>query len=134
MAIHPRPPVARPTEDEPGDRSRAAIDLLARMRHVLEDVPPDATLSVRYVAEALGMSRATLYRRMQDHALDTPMDVIWRLRLEQAAFWLRETEAAVADIAHRAGFRTAAHFSSRFRACYGTTPSGFRQHSAARRR
>ena len=54
------------------------------------------------------------------------MDLIWRLRLEQAALWLEKTEATVAEIAYGVGFKSVPHFCKRFRSRFGVTPSEHR--------
>jgi AraC-like DNA-binding protein len=123
----------RGNPDLPADSSwpaERAEGLLARIRRAVESRSPDSRLSVAALAGELGMSRATLYRRLQGLVDVPPMELIWRYRLEQAAFWLRETDGAIADIARSAGFRSVAHFSSRFRTRYGNTPSQYRRDRA----
>jgi signal transduction histidine kinase/ligand-binding sensor domain-containing protein/CheY-like chemotaxis protein/methylphosphotriester-DNA--protein-cysteine methyltransferase len=86
----------------------------------------DEDFGVDELARACAMSRATLYRHLKAVAPGSPMEFIWAFRLDQAAAWLRETDATVAEIAYAVGFRSVPHFSQRFRARFGDSPSAFR--------
>ena len=62
--------------------------------------------------------RATLGR--------TPTDIVNAARLERAAARLRESDAAIADIARGAGFGHMGTFHKAFKARFGHTPCAFR--------
>jgi Helix-turn-helix domain len=57
----------------------------------------------------------------------SPMDVIWEFRLQQAATWLRDTDATVAEVAYGVGFKRVPHFTRRFRDRFGATPAAYRR-------
>ena len=53
------------------------------------------------------------------------------LRIERASRLLRETDAAVMDIALSVGFEHISYFIKRFRECYGCTPTAYRKATQA---
>ncbi len=123
------PPVRPPWEGRPvDDPGRAFLDHLYRR---LAEHLSDEDLTIELLAEAMGMSRSTLYRRIDELLDEPPMEVIWAFRLEQAASWLRDTDVDVAEVAFGVGFKTVSHFSRRFRDRFGAPPSAWR---AAQRR
>lgn len=87
-------------------------------------------LSLRHLAKQAGVSPNHLIRLFREQLSETPMDYLWRIRVEQGASWLRETGLAVSEIAYRAGFRNAFHFSRRFKQRYGKSPRAFRLNPA----
>lgn len=61
-----------------------------------------------------------------------PMHYLSRLRAERAAAMLATTDLAVAAIGALVGWTDPAHFSRRFRAAFGTSPSRYRRELVAR--
>lgn len=94
---------------------RAAIE--ARLAE--EGITPDT------LAADLKVSRATLYRRVEQATGKSPMDVVWDLRLDRAAQLLAGS-GTVAEIAYGLGFTSLSHFSRRFRAKFDMSPSAWR--------
>jgi signal transduction histidine kinase/DNA-binding response OmpR family regulator/ligand-binding sensor domain-containing protein len=123
QAAATRTPAPRPPETH-GDA--AARALLQRVYAHLADNIADEDFSIDRLAAAMAMSRATLYRRLQPLIDVSPMELIWRYRLEQAALWLNSTDANISEIAYGVGFKSVPHFCTRFREQYGTSPSAWR--------
>lgn len=111
------------TETHRGCRSTEAALHAAKLyliRHL-----GDAELDASSVGRALRLSSNYLNRLFRQEGT-TMMRWLWSRRLEQAARHLANCELAelsVSEIAYRCGFSDAAHFSRRFRASYGITPS-----------
>lgn len=86
-------------------------------------------LSPDYLAEALGVSRRTLYSAFASDQR-TVAGAIRHARLDRARDLLqrRDSEGTVTEIAARAGFQSAAHFSRLYRTEFGASPSRDRQH------
>ena len=105
-----------------GDR-----DFAARLGSVLREHVGDEEFDVDAMARALFMSRATLYRKVDEVMGTSPKEALWSYRLEQAAHWLRETDATVSEVAYGAGFKTVPHFTRRFRERFGSTPAAWRK-------
>jgi AraC-like DNA-binding protein len=106
---------------------------VGRVREVIATRLSDEEFSVDALAAALGVGRTTLYSRLAE-ALDTsPMDLIWRMRLERAASMLRAGSGNVSEIAYGVGFKSVGHFCRRFRQEYDCSPTEYadRPESAA---
>jgi signal transduction histidine kinase/DNA-binding response OmpR family regulator len=88
-------------------------------------------LDADMLAKAVGASRATLYRRLGTLLGQSPMGLIRRARLEQAAALLARGEGSIGEIAYAVGFRSVAHFSAIFKEQYGSTPTAYRRMSAS---
>lgn len=120
--------------DEPADGSRpTALDaaLVWRARDVIARRLGEPELSPGAVAAGVGVSLRRLQQAFQAHG-DTLTECLWSMRLELARQHLADREFAllsVSQIALAAGFTDFAHFSRRFRARYGLSPSEYRQQS-----
>lgn len=101
-------------------------DFVAQLEAVLRDRMGDEDFGIPEMGRALAMSRATLYRHVDEALGVSPMEVLWRYRLTQAAHWLRETDATVSEVAYACGFKTVPHFTRRFKKHFGTTPAAYR--------
>ena len=102
---------------------QAATQFVNDLQRVIQSHLDDEDFGVDALAVALNMSRSSLYRRAQDVLGRPPMDVVWESRLDLAARWLRETDAAVNEIAYGVGFKSVPHFSRKFRERFGMSPS-----------
>jgi AraC family transcriptional regulator len=88
------------------------------------------------MAADMSLSSLSLLARVSpDHFLrafraatgKTPHRFVLDRRLERAAALLRAEGAAIAEVARACGFRSAAHFSVKFHARFGVTPSQYRR-------
>ncbi|HKS06845.1 MAG TPA: ATP-binding protein [Gemmatimonadaceae bacterium] len=95
-------------------------------KHVSEE-----DVHVDTIASELAMSRRTLYRHAESVLGKSPMDALREYRLDQAAQWLRETDAYVSEVAYGVGFKSVPHFCTRFRERFGVTPSAYRAEKPA---
>ena len=85
----------------------------------------DDTLSLDDLARSVGMSRATLYRRLDGALACSVADVLREVRLARAAEMLRAGAGNVGEVAYAVGFKSLSHFSTRFKARYAATPSAW---------
>ncbi|MFF4116509.1 helix-turn-helix domain-containing protein [Streptomyces sp. NPDC001714] len=84
-------------------------------------------LPLERLARAAGVSQSTLSRLCQRHLGVSPVAGLERLRLARAEPLLWLSNLSLRAIAVRCGFPDAYHFSRRFRAVYGMSPSAFRK-------
>ncbi len=98
---------------------------LERVREAVEDHMGEATFGVEALADAVGMSRVHLFRRLRELCDEPPSALLLRMRLERAAALLRARSGSVSEVAYGVGFRSVSHFSKAFRARYGATPSAY---------
>ena len=102
-----------------------------RVRAVVERNLDASQFAVDDLAEALGMSRRHLTRRMKDafDAEATPAAYIRTRRLERAKALLAEEPPSVAAVAEAVGFRSASAFTKAFRRATGRVPTEYaREH------
>jgi len=97
--------------------------LIERVQSVVEERIGDEDFSVDDLAEAVGISRAHLYRRLQELLDESPSSLIRSLRLERAAQLLEQRAGTVGEIAYGVGFKSLSHFSRSFRTHFGHVPS-----------
>ena len=86
-----------------------------------------ADVSLQVLAELSRMSVDHFVRAFRAATGKTPHRFVLERRLERAARMLREKGSTVAEIALACGFRSAAHFSVKFRARFGVTPTQYRR-------
>jgi AraC-like DNA-binding protein len=84
-------------------------------------------ISVSDLSSVAGLSRSHFSHAFRTTVGQTPHAHVVRLRLERAMKLMRESDAALSEIALAAGFSDQAHFSNRFRRIVGTTPAQWRR-------
>lgn len=99
------------------------------MRWIAAHVQNEITISD--VAEKVGVSRATLYRRFREVMGKSPQDEITRLRIDYVKRLLKETSLSITEISKRCGFSASSHLARYFKREIGMTPSAYRAARAA---
>ena len=73
------------------------------------------------------MSRSAFAERFHAAFGTSPMSFVHDVRLRRAAEILQRTpELSIEQVAHRVGFTSRSHFSSEFKARFGSSPAAFR--------
>ncbi len=80
------------------------------------------------MADHCGIQRTQLNKIFQKLTGSTPMEYLFRIRMERAKTLLRETDIKVIDIAFECGYGTSQYFANTFKQATGTTPSKYRKH------
>ncbi len=93
----------------------------------------DDALDLDTLAADAGLSPFHFHRIFRGLLGETPLELHRRLRLERAAWSLRDTSVPVARIAFEAGYDTHEAFTRAFRARYGLAPAQFRRLPQAQR-
>ncbi|WP_223833893.1 hybrid sensor histidine kinase/response regulator transcription factor [Spirosoma profusum] len=99
-------------------------EFMNRIYAVLEARLDDPTFGVEPLADAIGMSRMHLNRKVKAMTDMTPNELIRIVRLNRAAALL-VTGVSVSEVADRVGFDTPAYFSKVFKDHYHVTPSEY---------
>ena len=86
----------------------------------------DSMLDLDTLCEAVGVSRASLYRKMKSVTGFSAGEFILNIRLKYAASLLCETDRTISDIAYESGFTDPYYFSRAFKKLYGTSPKYWR--------
>jgi len=98
---------------------------LNRFQAAVEARIADEDLAIDDLAEALGQSRATLYRKLKQAAGRSPSELIREIRLARARSLLERGAGSVSEVGYAVGFKSVAHFSNTFQARFGVRPSEF---------
>lgn len=101
------------------DTTRAKVEA-----HILPELHT-GTISMDKVARDMGMSRQTLYRRLQEEGL-TFADVHDELRARMARDYLTARKVSVNETAYLVGFSEASSFVRAFKRWTGQSPRAFR--------
>lgn len=86
--------------------------------------------TVAALADATGVSRATLARRFNDLVGEPPMTFLTSWRIALASDLLREPGATVGSVAHQVGYRSPFALSTAFKRVRGISPQQHRLGSA----
>src|SRR6188474_34415 len=109
---------------KPDTRSFYARAVQAAIEHIAMHL--DDALELEALARVACLSPFRFHRVFRGMVGETPLELTRRLRLERAAWRLRDKERAVTEIAFDAGYETHEAFTRAFRSSYSTSPSGFR--------
>ena len=114
------PPALTPS---PVEVASAEAAFVASVREAIEAGLGDEDFNVGRLAEAVGLSRSQLHRRLKDALDETPSAAIRTMRLERAAQLLEARAGTVSEVAYAVGFKSVAHFSTSFQKHHGRRPS-----------
>lgn len=92
----------------------------------VEDNLDNSEISVETMAEALGMSRVHLYKKLTALTDLTPSEFIRQIRLQHAEQMLLKSQLTVAEVAYNVGFNNPRAFSKYFKEMYGKIPSEYK--------
>ncbi|MGD2025547.1 MAG: helix-turn-helix domain-containing protein [Methyloceanibacter sp.] len=107
--------------ETPPDSFTGSLRLLLKA-HIREGI-----FQISSLAEAVGMSKRTLQRRLGEEGLSFSV-LLDDLRFELTAELMRELDYPLIAIAHDLGYRDQAHFTRSFRRWTGMSPSEYRSH------
>ena len=82
-------------------------------------------LSVEALAENMGMSRSTLYRKIKDISNLSPNELINITRLKRAAELLRTGDYKIYEVAELVGYNSPTNFGRNFQKQFNRTPSEY---------
>ncbi len=109
---------------KPDTRSFYVRAVQAAIEHIAQHL--DDALELEALARLACLSPFHFHRVFRGMVGETPLELSRRLRLERAAWRLRDKQRAVTEIAFDAGYETHEAFTRAFRVAYSTSPSGFR--------
>jgi len=92
------------------------------------------SITLENIIKAAALNHSTLTQLFKNELGVTPIEYLWQYRITVAKKHLEFTSLPVKDIAGRCGFKTVQHFSRRFEANTGETPTAFRDNAVARRK
>ena len=94
------------------------------MRSIQENIAnPD--FSVESLAEAVGLSRVQLHRKLKELTGLPASDLIRNVRMKHAATLLKENKVNIAQVAYAVGYTNQTYFSTCFRKYWGVSPTDY---------
>ena len=109
-----------------GDHTASELRVKALIAELPENCSQQWTLAD--MAAHCGIQRTQLSKLFQRLTGSTPMEYLFRIRMEHAKMLLRETDTKIIDIAFACGYGSSQYFANTFKHAVGTTPSGYRKH------
>lgn len=109
-----------------GERREALTESPKIVMDILQVVQRDMgrTWTITDVAQSMGLSPRSLQRALSTNSTSF-VNVITHWRLEEAIRLLSVTELSITEIGYICGFSDTSHFSRRFKAQYGMSPSAY---------
>lgn len=87
----------------------------------------DRQWTLAEMAEQCGIQRTQLGKVFQKLTGSTPMEYLFRIRIERAKTLLRESDIKIIDIAFECGYGTSQYFANTFKQATNMTPSEYRK-------
>ena len=103
---------------------------VADVRAAVEANLSDPDFGTEALAEVVGQSRTTLYRRLKATTGQTPSETLRAARLDRAAALLAARAGTVGEVAYGVGYKSVAHFSNGFLEHHGCRPSAYAAENA----
>ena len=100
-------------------------ELMQRIMKVVNERLDDSDLNVEALAEAVGVSRSQLHRRVKEITGISVGEFMRNLRLQQAARLLEKGDTTIAQVTYATGFSNPTHFSAAFKRAFGISPSEY---------
>lgn len=113
--------------------SKADERFLERLHEVIYENIGDPNLNVDILADAMNMSRPTLYRKIKALSDLTPNELINVARLKKAAELLAEGEYKIYEVAEKVGYHSQTSFGRNFLKQFGMTPSEYLNQHASKK-
>lgn len=105
---------------------------LLQLQRIVQENLGNTELDVNFIAQAIGMSRASLYNKVKGMLEGGIGEYILKCRIDYARRLLEETDLPVAAVAEKAGFKHPRNFSTLFKTAHGCSPTDYRkQHKSA---
>lgn len=98
---------------------------LTKLNSFIDENITDELLNVEFLAEKMGMSTSSLYRKVKGLSGLSPVDFIKIARLKKAVELMQKGESRINEIGFQVGFSSPAYFSTCFQKQYGKSPSEF---------
>lgn len=104
--------------------------LMQRVLEVINEHISDSNLNVETLAEAIGISRGHLHRKIKEITGSSPGEYIRAIRLNQAAQLLKGDKKNIAQIAYSVGYSNPSVFSTAFKQFFGMSAKEYQKRFA----
>ncbi|MBK8806031.1 MAG: response regulator [Bacteroidales bacterium] len=100
---------------------------LEKLKDEVEKGIPNADFSVEILADIMGISRASLFRKTRRILGISPSEYIQHARMQVAARFLQDKQIRVSEVAYMVGFSDPHYFSNCFTKHYGISPTEYKE-------
>ncbi|WP_010179706.1 two-component regulator propeller domain-containing protein [Aquimarina agarilytica] len=117
------------TEDD--DLLTANEKLLKQSVEIIKKELSNPSFNIEKLISIQGISRIKCYRMFKELTGKSPSDVLSSLRLQKAAFLLRNKKLNISEISFECGYNDSKYFGRMFKKSYGVSPKVFKEQSNA---
>ena len=96
--------------------------------HYVEKAIANPELNVDEIAEALGLSRSNLYRKIKSLTDYSPNELIRTIRVKYAKQLLNSKAKSISEVAYEVGFSSPSYFAKCFKDFYNESPTEYLEH------
>lgn len=114
-----------PEENLPAPRNQDTL-FAEHLNEAIRKHMSNPNIKMEDLGEEMGLGRVQLYRKVKAITGLTPVELLRKMRLQQAYVLLGNTTKTVAEIAYEVGFNTPGYFSKCFKEQYGKLPMDLR--------
>lgn len=100
---------------------------MTKLNKIINDNLAGEELSIKFLTDAMAMSRASLYNKVKLLTGLGVNDYINRLRIEKSVYLLTHTDLGINEISYEVGFSYPRYFSTSFKQIKGITPTRFKE-------
>lgn len=115
-----------PEEELPAPRNQDTL-FVEQLNEAIRKNLSNPNLKMEELGEEMGLGRVQLYRKVKAITGVTPVELLRKMRLQEAYVLLGSTTKTVAEIAFEVGFNTPGYFSKCFKEEYGKLPGEIRE-------
>lgn len=102
-------------------------EFLKKVISVIEENYSDEDFDLTRLCRAVHLERTQLYRKVKALTDISPSGFIRKIRIEKAHEFLKSSNAPIAEIAFKCGFKNTSHFSKIYKDHFGTSPNATRK-------
>lgn len=113
---------AEPTNTEEDNR------FYRRIQQIIECNIGNSEFSVEQLSDAIGLSRAQMYRRCKQLTGNSPVEMLRVQRMQHAGHLLSTTDQNISEVTYACGFTSPSYFTKCFKEYYGMSPTDFIRH------
>ena len=106
-------------------------EFIVKLSGIVESDLSNEALSPAILSERMHISRAQLYRKLNELVGLSPVEFIRSIRLEHAAHLLKTTALTVQEIMYEVGFNNKSYFYREFGKVFGQSPKAYRTRAQA---
>lgn len=98
-------------------------EFLSHLVKLVEENLSSGELNVDFLAGELGLSRASLYRKLKSLTGQTVNDFIKDIRMRKSLHLLKAGHLNISEVAHEVGFNSLSYFTTSFKKHFGYSPT-----------